>query len=118
MMKKMFSLLLMVAVAVSLIACGSEKKPEGERMDVNTDYIVTVLDEAGNPVPGAMLQLCKEICAPGVTSEDGVARFQLPKDDYKVTFLSLPAGYAYADEVQEFSFEKGSLELRITLKHT
>lgn len=114
-MRKLLIMLLALAMAVSLLACGSEKTPEREEPAANPEYTVTVLDETGAPVPGAMVQLCKEICAPGVTDEDGIARFQLPRDAYKVTFLVLPEGYAYADDVQEFYFEDGTLELQITL---
>lgn len=109
-MKKLAIMLLALVMALGLLACGGTEAPAE-----NTEYTVTVLDEAGDPVPGAMVQLCKEICAPGVTDEEGVARFQLPQDDYKVTFLVLPEGYDYVDDVQEFHFEDGSMELQITL---
>ena len=38
------------------------------------------------------------------------------QDTYKVSFLALPAGYTYVDDVQEFYFENGSMEMTITLK--
>jgi len=63
-----------------------------------------------------MVQLCKDACVPAVTDAEGVARFALPEDTYKVSFLALPAGFAYVDEVQEFYFEDGSMDMTITLK--
>lgn len=79
-------------------------------------YTVTVVDEGGNPVANAMVQLCKDSCVPGVTNESGVADFTLPEDEYKASMLSMPAGYEYAGETEEFYFEDGSYEVTITLK--
>jgi len=115
-MKKLMCILLVAVIALSLLACGREPAAETKAADTDADYTVTVLDEAGNPVPGAMVQLCSQICAPGVTDEKGVAQFQLPRDDYKVSFLVLPEGYV--NDVQEFYFEEGSSALTITLTKT
>lgn len=84
--------------------------------DGKVDYTVTVVDEDGNPIAGALVQLCKESCFPSATDADGVARFSLVEEDYKVSFLTLPAGYTYSGEEQEFYFEDGAVELTITLK--
>lgn len=135
-MKKLIAIALMFAMALSLAACGGStpaetEAPETEAPVVVTEapaveteapaeeedaYIVTVVDEAGNPIAGAMVQLCKDTCFPGVTGADGVAKFVLAEDEYKVSFLALPAGYTYVDDTQEFYFEDGSMELTITLK--
>lgn len=104
-MKRTIGVLLVLAMVLCLCACGSEK-----------GYTVRVVDENGVPVAGAMVQLCKDACVPGMTDAEGTAYFDLPADDYKVAFAVLPAGYAYVDGVQEFCFEKGSRELTITLK--
>ncbi len=79
-------------------------------------YTVTIVDQDGNPIPGAMVQLCKDTCFPGVANEQGIATFQVPEADYKVSFLSLPEGYTYSTEEQEFYFEAGSTEMTIALK--
>lgn len=106
-MKKMIAVFLFLAVVLSLCACGGKKTEE---------YTVTVLDETGVPVAGAMVQLCKDACYPAVTDAEGVACFELPEDDYKVSFPVLPTGFSYVDEVQEFYFESASKNLTITLK--
>jgi len=80
------------------------------------NYTVTVVDEEGNPIVGALVQLCNESCFPSATGDDGVAKFALDEANYKVSFLTLPAGYTYSGEEQEFYFEAGSVELTITLK--
>lgn len=79
-------------------------------------YAVTVVDESGNPISGAMVQLCMDSCFPGATGDDGVAQFSLVEGDYKVSFLMLPEGYDYSGEEQEFYFDDGATEITITLK--
>ena len=136
-LKCLTAIVLMLAMALSMAACGGSKAPaeteapateapvvateapvvETEAPAVEEDaYIVTVVDEEGNPIAGAMVQLCKDTCFPGITGEDGTAKFVLAEEEYKVSFLALPAGYTYVDETQEFYFENGSMELTITLK--
>ena len=140
-MKNVIALALALCVMLSLCACGgatapAETKPvETEAPVVVTEapavqeqevaveenengmvqYTVTVLDEEGNPIVGAMVQLCKDSCVPAVTDANGVATFNLPEDDYKASMLAMPAGYEYAGEADTFYFE-GAYELTITLK--
>lgn len=79
-------------------------------------YTVTVVDEGGNPIAGAMVQLCLDTCYPGATDESGVAKFAVEEADYKVSFLALPEGYTYTTDAQEFYFADDARELTITLK--
>ena len=100
----------------SEVASETETESESED-DGNITYTVKITDEAGNPIEGALVQLCSTSCFPGSTNAEGVAVFERPEDTYKVSFLSLPEGYAYVDEaVVEFYFEEGSTEITITLK--
>ena len=136
-MKCLLAALLVLTMAMGLCACGSKEAPaETQAAPAVTEapvvteaapeteapaeeeggYSVTVLDENGAPIVGAMVQLCKDACVPGVTDAEGTAKFNLPEDTYKVSFLALPAGYTYVDDVQEFYFENGSMEMTITLK--
>ena len=63
-------------------------------VDGKANYTVTVVDQDGNPVPGAFVQLCLEACIPCVTNAQGVATWE-SKDvaDYKVSFINVPEGY-------------------------
>lgn len=130
-MKTILALALTLCLAMTLCACGEAAAEPTQPQTVPTTvpqptettapveeggYTVKVVDEEGNPIAGAMVQLCKDACVPGQTDEQGVAKFNLPEDTYKVSFLMLPAGYDYVDETQEFYFEDGSMELTITLK--
>ena len=133
-MKNITVIALLLCLLLTLCACGGEAAVETKPVETEAPvavteapateaaipegmavYTVTVVDESGNPVVGAMVQLCKDSCVPGVTNESGVATFTLPEDDYKASMLAMPAGYEYAGEADTFYFE-GAYELTITLK--
>ena len=84
--------------------------------DNKVAYQVKVVDEDGNPIASAMVQMCKDSCVPAVTNADGVAEFKLAADDYDVKFIELPAGYTYSGDEQVFKFADDETELTITLK--
>ncbi len=137
--KNIVAALLVLCMALGLCACGSKEANEQttalqttgasettqettqaqEETTVDnglTEYTVKVVDEGGNPIAGAKVQLCMENCYPGKTGEDGVAKFTIAEGDYKVSFMAMPEGYDYTTEEQEFHFEDGSYEMTITLK--
>lgn len=121
---------LTLCLALSLCACSEGAADSGETSgstaestqetaeatvdDGKVTYTVTVIDEGGNPVVGAAVQICKDSCLPGMTGEEGVAKFNVLEDDYKVSFMAMPEGYEA--EAEEFYFEDGSYELTIVLK--
>ncbi len=142
-MKKIVAVFLMLFMLVSLCACGNDTADTStdsaassadavstENSSVESDtaaseevsggYVVTVVDSDNNPIPNAILQLCKlgddGSCTPGSPSDaEGKVTFSLPEDSYKVSFIVMPTGYTYAGEEQEFYFEEGAKELTITL---
>lgn len=137
-MKHIVSVLLLLCLALSLCACGQnntettttepvvETTTEPEVQDTTQAdavpdgmavYEVTVTDEGGNPVAGAMVQICKDDCFPGVTDAEGTATFTRPETEgYKISFISLPEGYEYSSEETEFYYEGDAKELTVTLK--
>lgn len=131
--KRLLAFALVLCLAVGLCACAggeegntttdanttteaSTAATQGTTEAAEDGYTVTVVDEGGNPIAGAMVQLCLDTCYPGATDESGVAKFAVEEADYKVSFLALPEGYTYTTDAQEFYFEEGSKELTITLK--
>lgn len=132
-LKNILMLVLALCMVFTLCACGgtndtpdnTDEPPEAsstsgdtqastDAADGKVTYTVTVVDEGGNPVVGAMVQLCLEACVPALTNADGVATYTLEEADYKVSFVTMPEGYT-ADET-EYHFEAGSYEMTITLK--
>ena len=82
------------------------------------DYTVTVVDEGGNPVANAWVQLCIEdgTCTPSSTNEKGVASFYVDPYNYKVSFMVMPDGYELTSEQDNWYFEDGKTEMTIVLK--
>ena len=140
-MKHIVALMLALVLVLSLCACGAApvEQPEEttnaaeqteaateaqteeatEELNANPVYTVKIVDEAGNPVAGAMVQICQgETCMPGpLSGSDGTVTFQVEEADYKVSFLGgVPAGYEFTTEETEFYFESGSYEMTIVLK--
>lgn len=123
-MRNVFAAVLVLCMALSLMACGNTEPQETTQAtqatteatkpvdDGKVAYKVTVVDNAGNPIAGAMVQMCLETCFPAVTNENGVAEFSLAEADYKVSFINAPEGYTVEEA---YYFEAGSHEMTITL---
>lgn len=80
-------------------------------------YTVKVVDEGNNPIANAVVQLCVESnCYPSATNAEGVAEFFVEENEYKVSFVVMPAGYTYPTEEENFYFDAGANALTITLK--
>ena len=81
--------------------------------DGKVTYTVTVKDQDGNPVAGAMVQICKETCMPTVTDANGVATWKMVEDEYKVSFAMKPEGYT-VEENYYFDEDATSMDIVIT----
>ena len=85
-MKKTLAMILMLCMM--LTALGTCAFADG-------GYQIQVVDEAGSPVEGVMVQFCSnEQCLVGKTDADGIAAFDEPAGSYTVHLLKVPAGYA------------------------
>ena len=139
-MKKLIALLLALVLTLSLCACGGSGQGENPADDTagNTEnlqestqesteasipegmaqYKVKVVDDAGNPVVGVMIQVCTdETCLiPVKTDDTGVATFPPAEEGaYHANFLpGIPEGYTADAEV--FYVAAGETELTIQLK--
>lgn len=126
-MKKIFALVMCACMLLCFAACGNnaeetiaQTEPTTEATtlpiaNTNPVYTVKVVDDAGNPIVGAMVQICSENCYPGVTNEEGIASFSVVEDTYKVSFISIPAGYALTGDAPEIYYEEGAKDITITL---
>jgi hypothetical protein len=128
---RLMTLVLALGMLFSLCACGTESENKvtnpstesiGEAIEDSSQetteptYTVTVVDEQNNPLSGVMLQLCLDTCVPGRTNENGVAEFFLEEATYKVTLLTMPEGYDYSSEEQEWYFPEGENTMTVVLK--
>lgn len=71
-----------------------------EEIPSEVTYSVRYVDQNGNPVAGAMLQVCDDnICQVFVSDDNGVCTFTLPPYGYELHTLSVPNGYVLNTEV-------------------
>ena len=126
--KRFVILVLTLCLALSLCACGGNNDETASTGDTeestqqtteSTDngtvtYTISVVDEGGNPVAGAMVQICSDKCLPGITDAEGVAKFVVAEDEYKASVLSAE-GYE-VDTTENYYFDDGAYALTITLK--
>lgn len=144
-MRKLITVLLvLLALCLSLCACGGDEDDSSKGTDSSAnasveeskeleesladsseveasedngkvEYSVTVTDADGNGMEGVMVQLCFDSCMPAVTDANGVAKFNLEAAYYKASVMTMPEGYTYAVDANEYYFEEGSTSLTIAL---
>ncbi len=138
-MKKLIALALALILALSLVACGQEEAPaatdapnatdapvvtdapivttnkpeETKAPDGKITYTVKIQDEAGNPIAGAKVQICSQLCIPTKADAQGVATWTVAKDTYKISFLPGLEGYVLEEA---YYFEGDATEMTIILK--
>lgn len=77
-------------------------------------YRVYVTDTEGDPVKGAMVQMCDDsTCRVGNTDEDGLAVFEVKEEKYTVHVLKVPKGYKKVTEEYEMPDEYSDLHIVI-----
>ena len=136
--KKWIAFILILVISITLCACRSisgggdvppstaatDSKPTTNPSvpngsipsvdDGKVTYTVTVVDEAGNGVPGVKIQFCDaESCRiPVTTNADGKVVQNYAASEYHITLTSIPEGYTSAET--EFYFN-GETELTVVL---
>ena len=144
-MKKIFAALLLVAMMVSLCACGGETQTpttastEPSATDptvapttnpaptdpaptepTGKNYTVKVLDEGGNPVKGVKVQICDSanLCkAPKATNEQGIAVYENQAEgEYKAQLNKLPEGYESLEAFDQYYPFGDATEVTIYIK--
>ncbi len=138
-MKKILFVLLALTLAFGLCACATttdeskvpsdadvsktESKEESKEASKEEstpaslpEFIVTVVDEDGNPVSGVMVQVCNEgTCIPALSNAEGKATLNVTVGaGYTLKVPSVPEGYEYKGE-SEVTLESGITEYTVEL---
>lgn len=84
-MKKTIAMILTLCLMLTVLGTGAL---------ADGGYRIQVVDEAGAPVEGVMVQFCSDTqCLVGKTGADGFATFDEPAGTYTLHLLKVPAGY-------------------------
>ena len=89
-----------------------------EAVEDKPSYAVTVLDQNGDPVPGASVGFCLDTgCVPVESDENGVATYNGAPNRYHIQVVDAPDGYDYPDDTDAYiGPESGEATLTITKK--
>jgi len=87
---------MLAVLMTSMVALASCDEPEEP---TESDYVVVVKDQNGDPVPGVMVKMNGKFKSTGA---DGKITFTAESVDYKVTVFEVPEGYEKPEG--EFSF--------------
>ena len=73
-------------------------------------YTIRVVDESGNPVSGAMVNVCTDsTCMPGRTDENGELIYEDVLQNFHLQLLKLPEGYAPIDRTEDYTEDRTDL---------
>lgn len=114
-MKRIFVFLLMLMACAGSAYALEEEKGTGALPENSTcEYRILVTNEAGNPLPDAVVQICDgQICLLKTTDEDGLVIHVGAPFEYEIHVLTPPEGYGYAPKAYLMPQQGG--ELTITL---
>lgn len=78
-------------------------------------YTVYVVDQNGDPVPGAFLNICTDsMCMPTQSDENGVIAFDGAPDVYHLQLIAVPDGYSFDADFDMYTApEYGEWALRV-----
>ncbi len=125
-MKKIIAIFAVVCLIFCFAACDDNGTTVDTEPDTTAEttvateaesaaFEVKVVDAEGNGVKGVMVQICKDVCIPAVTDDNGVATFSIEvTDEHKLSVLSCPEGYVYNGEAEVY-LEDGETEYTVEL---
>lgn len=95
---------------------GKTVDAQAKAVDERPAYAVRVVDQNGDPVPGASVIFCSDSeCVPEKTDENGVAVFHGEAGRYHIQVVDAPDEYDYPDESDDYiGPESGEVTLTIT----
>ena len=89
-----------------------------------TKATVTVVDEAGNPIAGVLVQICHSVClTPAATNAEGKLVVSITSTDaVKASIVSVPEGYKIPEAIGEYQgidihayFTEGVYEITVVI---
>ena len=124
-MKKILSLILVLVMMLSIVACGGKDKTPDTNddqqqgaPDTKVTYVVTVVDTDGKAVEGAVVSFTTKGGSPipFPTDSEGKASYKTAKE-LTAAVTAVPSGYEYAKLNQKIEFDKdGKATITLTKK--
>lgn len=78
--------------------------------DGMSDYVLSFVDEDGNPVEGVIANVCDDdACTPMTSDADGLIEFTYPSFAYHIQVIKVPDGYEYDTSEESYLDESGDV---------
>ena len=117
-MKRITIIIAMLCLLIALAGCGKKETKAPVAVNANqnesaesatseaAEYIVHVVDQNGDPVPGAYVNFCTDTaCLPSVSDDSGVIAFSGEPYAYHLQILKVPEGYSFDKDFEAYTEE-------------
>ena len=104
-MQRLLIIILIFILSFCFYGCANKKNDVVDNQskietlnEKSSRFLVTVVDNNGDAVPGVILQIRKEHKVTACTNKDGVATFSIiPSSGYRLYVIQCPEGYEYTE---------------------
>jgi len=116
MSKKILMFILILAMALPLTGCGGGTggKDPAQDAEGGAEYTITVTDQNGDPVAGAVVNICTDTtCEPQTTDENGFIYYSGEMENYHLEVIKVPEGYDIGDEADLYTGEETRFSIQV-----
>lgn len=116
MSKKILMFILILALVLPMAGCGSgigENDP-AQAAESGADYTITVTDQNGDPVAGAVVNVCTDTtCEPQTADENGFIYYSGEMENYHLEVIKVPEGYDIGDDADLYTGEETRFVIQV-----
>lgn len=111
--------LAVLILALLLAGCGGKDSGSATAppAEAAADYTIKVTDQKGDPIAGAVVNICTDTtCQPQTTDENGCIFYSGEMTDYHLEVIKVPEGYEAGENSDLYTGEETELILQVVRK--
>lgn len=116
MSKRVMMLILILVLILSLAGCGrgTDETGPAQTAEGGADYTITVSDQNGDPVAGAVVNICTDTtCEPQTADENGFIYYSGEMANYHLEVIRVPDGYDIGDDADLYTGEETQFVIQV-----
>ena len=116
MKKEILTFILLLTLAMSIAGCGGSRGEKGPApsSEGGADYTIKVKDQKGDPVAGAVVNICTDTtCEPRTTDGNGVICYSGDMNNYHLEVIKVPEGYDIGEDADLYTGEETQISLQV-----